>query len=173
MQDRIPVFEGIENFLKGHFRETLQCYARRPAQDHWWYKRFFEPLSFCASQAAMYLREYPLATGIIESARQTAELAGERLVAVLWIAHLCFLLLRKGALDEAIVKIDYLLNCVPPEQNHKVASSAVRALAVYHHLSGRTDAAYRVPVSYTHLDVYKRQGTSMPHRPQGSPLRGR
>ena len=58
MQDRIPVFEGIENFLKGHFRETLQCYARRPAQDHWWYKRFFEPLSFCASQAAMYLREY-------------------------------------------------------------------------------------------------------------------
>ncbi len=51
MQDRIPVFEGIENFLKGHFRETLQCYARRPAQDHWWYKRFFEPLSFCASQA--------------------------------------------------------------------------------------------------------------------------
>ena len=139
MQDRIPVFEGIENFLKGHFRETLQCYARRPAQDHWWYKRFFEPLSFCASQAAMYLREYPLATGIIESARQTAELAGERLVAVLWIAHLCFLLLRKGALDEAIVKIDYLLNCVPPEQNHKVASSAVRALAVYHHLSGRTD----------------------------------
>ena len=53
---------------------------------------------------------------------------------MLWIAHLCFLLLRKGALDEAIVKIDYLLNCVPPEQNHKIASSAVRALAVYHHL---------------------------------------
>ncbi|MFR1533049.1 MAG: hypothetical protein ACLSTO_04990, partial [Bilophila wadsworthia] len=166
MQDRIPVFEGIENFLKGHFRETLQCYARRPAQDHWWYKRFFEPLSFCASQAAMYLREYPLATGIIESARQTAELAGERLVAVLWIAHLCFLLLRKGALDEAIVKIDYLLNCVPPEQNHKVASSAVRALAVYHHLSGRTDAAYRV----LRNETLRAAARGVPHSPFLDPL---
>ena len=166
MQDRIPVFEGIENFLKGHFRETLQCYARRPAQDHWWYKRFFEPLSFCASQAAMYLREYPLATGIIESARQTAELAGERLVAMLWIAHLCFLLLRKGALDEAIVKIDYLLNCVPPEQNHKIASSAVRALAVYHHLSGRTDAAYRV----LRNETLRAAARGVPHSPFLDPL---
>ena len=166
MQDRIPVFEGIENFLKGNFRETLLCYARRPAQDHWWYKRFFEPLSFCASQAAMYLREYPLATGIIESARQTAELAGERLVAMLWIAHLCFLLLRKGALDEAIVKIDYLLNCVSPEQNHKIASSAVRALAVYHHLSGRTDAAYRV----LRNETLRAAARGVPHSPFLDPL---
>lgn len=114
----------------------------------------------------MYLREYPLATGIIESARQTAELAGERLVAVLWIAHLCFLLLRKGALDEAIVKIDYLLNCVPPEQNHKVASSAVRALAVYHHLSGRTDAAYRV----LRNETLRAAARGVPHSPFLDPL---
>lgn len=166
MQDRIPVFEGIEYFLKGQFRETLRCYERRPAQKHWWYRRFFEPLSFCASQAAMYMREYPLATGIIESARRTAELAGEDTVAMLWGAHLCFLLLRKGALDEAIDQIDVLVTCVPPERNHKIASSAARGLAVYHHLSGRTDAAYRVLRNET-LRAIER---GVPHSPFLDPL---
>lgn len=113
-------------------------------QDHWWYRRFFEPLSFCANQIAMYLHRHPLATGIIGSARQTTELTEERLVVVLRIAHLYFPPLHKGTLDETVVKVDHPLSCVLPEQNHKIASGAVRTLAVYHHLPGRADAAYYV-----------------------------
>lgn len=166
VQDRIPVFQGIQFFLEGQFKKTLECYARRPSHNHWWYKRFFEPLSFCASQAAMYLREYPLATGIIESARRTAELAGEKSVAMLWLSHLTFILLRKGDLEEALQHIDTILSCVSPEMNYKVFSSALRGLALYHHLSGHTDAAYRVLYGETCRAIRR----NVPHSPFLDPL---
>ena len=53
--------------------------------------------------------------------------------------------------------IHILFSCTHPVENPKIFSSTVRGLALYHYLNGRLDAAYRIPVSYTHLDVYKRQ----------------
>ena len=48
------------------------------------------------SQSAMYLGRYTLAIGTVESARHSAELAGEKTFSLLWLTHFCFLLLRKG-----------------------------------------------------------------------------
>ena len=53
-----------------------------------------------------------------------------------------------------------------PSKNHQVHSSAVRALAVYHHLSGRTDAAYRV----LRNETLRAAARGVPHSPFLDPL---
>lgn len=96
------------------------------------------------SQSAMYLGRYTLAIGTVESARHSAELAGEKTFSLLWLTHFCFLLLRKGDWDEALNHLDFLFSCTHPVENPKIFSSTVRGLALYHYLNGRLDAAYRI-----------------------------
>lgn len=52
------------------------------------------------SQSAMYLGRYTLAIGTVESARHSAELAGEKTFSLLWLTHFCFLLLQQRQMGQ-------------------------------------------------------------------------
>lgn len=151
MASMLPAFKGLLHYIRGDYRVTLQCYSQRYEMQHWLYKYFFIAFSLASSQSAMYLKQYHLCIGINESERHNAEIANERFLYLLWRSIFCFVLLRKGDFDEAIVHIDYLICTIRIEDGYNVFSSTIRALALYHYMYGRIDAAYRVLLQATLL----------------------
>lgn len=166
MRSMLPAFEGLLHYVRGEYQETLQCYSQRYEMQHWLYKYFFSAFSMASSQSAMYLRQYHLCIGINEAERHSAEISGERLSYLLWRSVFCFVLLRKGDFENALVHIDYLVCNVTLNDGDKVFSSTIRALTLYHYMHGRIKAAYHVLLNATLLA----QKRDVQHSPFRDPL---
>ena len=131
MKNHIACFAGLLYAISGDYPDSLRSHVHQGEPGDWLDRiALFHAMSI--SQSAMYLGRYTLAVGTVESARHSAELAGEKTFSLLWLTHLCFLLLRKGDWDDALNHLDFLF------------SSTVRGLALYHYLNGRPGAAYRI-----------------------------
>ena len=143
MKNHIACFAGLLYAISGNYPDSLRSHVHQGEPGDWLNRiALFHAMSI--SQSAMYLGRYTLAIGTVESARHSAELAGEKTFSLLWLTHFCFLLLRKGDWDEALNHLDFLFSCTHPVENPKIFSSTVRGLALYHYLNGRLDAAYRI-----------------------------
>ena len=143
MKNHIACFAGMLYAISGNYPDSLRSHVHQGEPGDWLNRiALFHAMSI--SQSAMYLGRYTLAIGTVESARHSAELAGEKTFSLLWLTHFCFLLLRKGDWDEALNHLDFLFSCTHPVENPKIFSSTVRGLALYHYLNGRLDAAYRI-----------------------------
>ena len=143
MKNHIACFAGLLYAISGNYPDSLRSHVHQGEPGDWFNRiALFHAMSI--SQSAMYLGRYTLAIGTVESARHSAELAGEKTFSLLWLTHFCFLLLRKGDWDEALNHLDFLFSCTHPVENPKIFSSTVRGLALYHYLNGRLDAAYRI-----------------------------
>ena len=143
MKNHIACFAGLLYAISGDYPDSLRSHVHQGEPGDWLDRiALFHAMSI--SQSAMYLGRYTLAVGTVESARHSAELAGEKTFSLLWLTHLCFLLLRKGDWDDALNHLDFLFSCTHPVENPKIFSSTVRGLALYHYLNGRPGAAYRI-----------------------------
>ena len=143
MKNHIVCFAGLLYAISGDYPDSLRSHVHQGEPGDWLDRiALFHAMSI--SQSAMYLGRYTLAVGTVESARHSAELAGEKTFSLLWLTHLCFLLLRKGDWDDALNHLDFLFSCTHPVENPKIFSSTVRGLALYHYLNGRPGAAYRI-----------------------------
>ena len=143
MKNPIVCFAGLLYAISGDYPDSLRSHVHQGEPGDWLDRiALFHAMSI--SQSAMYLGRYTLAVGTVESARHSAELAGEKTFSLLWLTHLCFLLLRKGDWDDALNHLDFLFSCTHPVENPKIFSSTVRGLALYHYLNGRPGAAYRI-----------------------------
>ncbi len=143
MKNHIACFAGLLYAISGDYPDSLRSHVQQGEPGDWLDRiALFHAMSI--SQSAMYLGRYTLAVGTVESARHSAELAGEKTFSLLWLTHLCFLLLRKGDWDDALNHLDFLFSCTHPVENPKIFSSTVRGLALYHYLNGRPGAAYRI-----------------------------
>lgn len=143
MKNYIVCFAGLLYAISGNYPDSLRSHVYQGEPGDWLNRiALFHAMSI--SQSAMYLGRYTLAIGTVESARHSAELAGEKTFSLLWLTHFCFLLLRKGDWDDALNHLDFLFSCTHPIENPKIFSSTVRGLALYHYLNGRLDAAYHI-----------------------------
>ena len=143
MKNHIACFAGLLYAISGDYPDSLRSHVHQGEPGDWLDRiALFHAMSI--SQSAMYLGRYTLAVGTVESARHSAELAGEKTFSLLWLTHLCFLLLRKGDWDDALNHLDFLFSCTHPVENPKIFSSTVRGLALYHYLNRRPGAAYRI-----------------------------
>ncbi|MFQ9867468.1 MAG: hypothetical protein ACLRWP_11120 [Bilophila wadsworthia] len=165
MKNHIACFAGLLYAISGNYPDLLRSHVHQGEPGDWLNRiALFHAMSI--SQSAMYLGRYTLAIGTVESARHSAELAGEKTFSLLWLTHFCFLLLRKGDWDEALNHLDFLFSCTHPVENPKIFSSTVRGLALYHYLNGRLDAAYRILRRETENAI----AAGSPHSPLSIPI---
>ena len=119
MKNHIACFAGLLYAISGNYPDSLRSHVHQGEPGNWLNRiALFHAMSI--SQSAMYLGRYTLAIGTVESARHSAELAGEKTFSLLWLTHFCFLLLRKGDWDEALNHLDFLFSCTHPVENPKI-----------------------------------------------------
>lgn len=153
MHDRRPLFMGILHYLRGEFTAVLSCYEHKKDVYDWKYQRFDTLLTSCASQSAFCLRRYNSSFGINESSRRAAALAGDAMLSRFWMLHLAFVLLRKGDFEAALPLFDCLFTTAASQKYNKTEAGAVRGLALYHFLQGRSQAAYHLLRSHTERNL--------------------
>lgn len=162
----IPLFNGMLHYVRGEYAQVVKYFEQKKDSYPWKYRRFSDLFDSCASQAAFYLGRHHISLGIVESQRSTAALTGDSERSLFWRLHLVFSQLRMGDPEQALENLDCLFVNVSARQFNKTANSAVRAVALYHFLSGNLKAAHTVLRS--HIGEAVRKG--LPHVPFEDPL---